>query len=157
MIKYYHWLVNIIGGEGEYSELLKFLFDTEFIWIIDGDYNRAADGEYLRRVYKGKNTPSTPCSMLEMMVALSVRIEDDIMYDPQFGDRTAQWFWSMIENMGLLNMKDGHFNPILCNEIVHNIMTRKGKKDLFFCSTFSFQKWNKLEIWQKMCAWLNQK
>ena len=42
-----------------------------------------------------------PCSVLEMMIALSMRCEEQIMDDPDIGNRTGQWFWDMIDNLGL--------------------------------------------------------
>lgn len=40
-------------------------------------------------------------SMLELLVVLSVKIEDKVMSNPIYGDRTAKWFWTMIENLDI--------------------------------------------------------
>lgn len=40
----------------------------------------------------------------DVLVALSYRIEHEVMTDPDEGDRTAKWFWCMIDNLGLRNI-----------------------------------------------------
>lgn len=42
-----------------------------------------------------------PCSVLEMIIALAIRLEEHIMDDPDIGNRTGQWFWDMIVSLGL--------------------------------------------------------
>ena len=51
-----------------------------------------------------------PCSMLEMMVALAIRIEEHIMEDRNMGNRVGQWFWSMIVSLGLAATDDTRFS-----------------------------------------------
>lgn len=166
---YFKWLLRKIECRGirikSYSDLLEMLFETPFEWVINMDVNRAMDGVELRREfgyvgrYNGYILGDLPCSMLEMMVALASRIESGIMFDPEYGDRTGYWFWKMIENLGLKGAKNDNFEPKYVKDLLENVMKRTGKygqKDLFFCSTFSFQKWHSMEIWQKMTAWINE-
>mgnify|MGYP006872972190 CR=1 FL=1 len=165
---YFKWLLRKIETRGirikSYEKLLEMLFETEFIWVVDMDVNRALDGVELRREFglmrHGEYIlGDSPCTLLEMMVALSSRIESGIMYDPEYGDRTGYWFWKMIENLGLKSAKNENFMPDYVEDLLENMMERTGKyiqKDLFFCSTFNFQKWHKMEIWQKMTAWINE-
>lgn len=54
--EYREWLVSLAfglcEGFGDYRELFEYLYSREFVWIIDRDRNRAADGmpkRYLRR------------------------------------------------------------------------------------------------------------
>lgn len=128
---YYRWLVGLIGDgyiEVNYQKLLWKLFTTEFIYELDFDENRAADGLFLRKIYTretGDHAKNGPCSMLEMMVALARDAEDDIMHDPDFGDRTGQWFLMMMENLGLDIYDDYYYFEGRVNIILDTFMHHK--------------------------------
>lgn len=105
---YQEWLRSIVAGD-RYSILLQTLHGIEFRWIADYDENRAADGINLRyRFYTENELPyykeveDYPCSVLEMMVSLAMMMENSLMYDCKKGDRTADWFWMMLENLGIV-------------------------------------------------------
>ena len=124
---YFCWLIRLVGDgyiEGNYQKLLWKLYVTDYIWELDYDRNRAADGVFLRKIFKreygefaynfgnfgdANGGQERPCSVLEMMVALARKAENDIMHDPDFGDRSSQWFWTMLENLGLDVYDDYHF------------------------------------------------
>ena len=112
--EYFEWLFSLVCGEEyskqfSYRKLLTRLHDTEFRYSIPRDRNRADDGIDLRsrftwtkyRNYELLCFLDGPCSVLEMMIALAIRCEENIMDDPNIGDRTAQWFWGMVVNLGL--------------------------------------------------------
>lgn len=40
-------------------------------------------------------------SVFELLATLSVKIEDKVMSNPIYGDRTSKWFWTMIENLDI--------------------------------------------------------
>ena len=112
---YFCWLTGLIGDRyivENYQKLLWKLFCTEYIWELDYDRNRAADGLYLRQIYVnsgGLSIRSDNCSVLEMMVALARKAEFDIMHDPDYGDRSREWFWTMLQNLGLDIYDDWHW------------------------------------------------
>ena len=79
--EYREWLVSLAfglcEGFGDYKELFEYLYSREFVWIIDRDRNRAADGVCLRDtfadIYQYQNIRSyltAPCNMLELMLRL---------------------------------------------------------------------------------------
>ena len=124
--RYLDWIYSIICGENDYNhlsyrKLIAFLNDIEFTYILEMDENRAQDGIDFRYRFgytKGysrdviaRYLDNRPCSVLEMMVALAFRVEEQIMDDYEYGDRTGQWFWNMIVSLGLGQMHDGCFNP----------------------------------------------
>lgn len=160
---YFYWLLEIIsdGNEESYSMLLKQLFDTTFVYSLERDANRAHDGLDLRDQYSNEMgvdlSNSGPCSLLEMMIALSIRCETDIMYNPGAGNRTYIWFWLMIENLGLLDMKNNLYDRSRVKIILINFMDRRyesdGKGSLFHVpgSTDMPEK----EIWYQMNTFLN--
>lgn len=165
---YYNYLLERAGlTESEmraYSNLFGRLFSKEFRWLDDSkDINRAADGEKLRNDFKedvGGLTPSafTPCSVLEMLVALSSRCENEIMGVPDI-DNTRQWFWDMLNNLGLENYSNNRWNPTAVERILDRMIFRRydysGNGGLFpLRSPASDQR--DVEIWYQLASWLNE-
>lgn len=149
--EYFTWLYDLVCGERfskniSYRKLLAYLHDTEFIYLIAKDANRAEAGTGLRyrfaldqgyeyAVEWVLDTLEAPCSVLEMLVALAVSCEENIMDDPIIGDRTGQWFWSMVTNLGLGSMHDGRFDKWRVENAVARFLNRdyepNGKGGLF--------------------------
>lgn len=137
---YYDWVCSLIIDEPHrnFSKLLSYLYDKEFTYIINRDYNRAADGINLRYLYAYYHEVpdrvmdelfyKEPCSVLEMMVALCRRVED-IMSTERYGDRTAYWFWEMINNLGIGTMNDLNFSERIVSEIIDDFLNRDYERD----------------------------
>lgn len=168
---YFDWLTDIIRNDGqikEYSELLYLLYSREFYWSVDHDENRAEDGLTLRRKFADEydiddhfldGPGGSECSVLEMMVALADRCENEIMYDPDEGDRAWVWFWGMIENLGLTGMDDRHFDARYANRILDIFLDReyeKNGKGGLFVVTDPKKNMSHVEIWYQMHAWLDE-
>lgn len=167
---YFEWMYDLMckgrfSNDISYRELFTFLHDTEFTYIIPNDENRAADGIGLRYRYClicGREDLEYcldgPCSVLEMMVALAIRCEESIMSDPEKGDRTAQWFWSMIASLGLTSMYDREFNEWLVNDAITRFLNREydydGKGSLFTIRNW-YRDAREAEIWHQLMAYLN--
>ena len=98
--QYYDWLYKIVCGEWEprnlsFHRLLMYLFNRDYIPACEMDVCRATDGINLRYRFASENNipygkidavfQGVPCSMLEMMVALAIRIEEHIMEDRSMG------------------------------------------------------------------------
>lgn len=170
---YFEYLYNYVCGQrfGEkisYRKLLMFLHSKEFTYIIDKDENRADDGINLRRRFAldtGINDEldifevlTGPCSVLEMIAALAIRCEETIMDDPKIGDRTGQWFWGMINNLGLGSMRDDNFDRLYCEECVDVLLNRdyspNGEGGLFTIKKCTEDLRN-VEIWVQQNWYLN--
>ena len=169
---YFEWLYNYVCGDMyseriSYRKLLMFLHSTEFRYIIDMDENRACDGIDLRRRfsidqgYDGDYLSDYiigPCSVLEMILALAIRCEENIMDDPRYGDRTRQWFWGMINNLGLDSMIDSRFDKTTVNDIVQRFLDREyepnGKGGLFTIKGVR-KDLRKVEIWYQLNWYLD--
>lgn len=167
---YFEWMYSLMcdgrfAKSITYRRLFTFLNDIEFVYFIPHDENRATDGVALRYRYcllhdceDLEYCIDGPCSILEMMVALAVRCEERIMSDPEKGDRTAQWFWSMMASLGLSGMNDHNFDERIANKIVMRFLNREydpdGKGGLF-----TIKGWNRdareAEIWYQLMAYLN--
>lgn len=168
--EYFNWLYNIVCADRysdnlSYRKLLMFLHSREFTYTIKKDKSRAADGVDLRyrfaqeshRGYVSKYLDG-PCSVLEMMVALSLRCEETIMDDPQFGNRTSQWFWGMIANLGLGYMNDKRFDrkeaDIIIDRFLYRDFSPNGAGGLFTVRNCS-QDLRDIEIWTIMLWYLD--
>ena len=119
---YFEWMYQLVSDRRRagYRRLLSYLHAVDFEYTIPLDGNRAEDGIELRYRFGhafdydapmiASYLDDRPCSVLEMMVALAIRCEEHIMYDSEIGDRTGQWFWDMIDNLGLYSMTDSQFD-----------------------------------------------
>lgn len=144
-----------------YQKLLFALYEKEFTWVIKNDGNRSYDGEKLRFIFtdetgiRCQNTGA--CNVLEMMIALAIRCDFEFMWDPDEGDRSSQWFWCMLENLGVSYMDDWNFNQNDFDDILDCFLSRKYDKDgygsLFYVdgSTINMRKY---EIWYQMNYWI---
>lgn len=142
--EYFEWMLQLVYSERyskrrSYRRLLTHLYEKEFVYILYMDENRYADGIDLRyRFAYELNYPRSiitryfgncPCSVLEMMIALSLRCEEHIMDDPDIGNRTDQWFWGMIENLGLASMTDSAFDEEYTDDIISRLLNRDYEPD----------------------------
>lgn len=161
--EYFEWLYDLVC-EGRYArsisyrKLLMHLHDTEFVWSIPKDENRADDGIRLRERFVDGNYIYGPCSVLEMMVALALRCEENIMDDPKVGNRTRQWFWEMIVNLGLGAMTDDVYDEREVTGIVERFLDRDydpdGKGGLFRIRDCD-RDLRDVEIWYQLCWYLD--
>lgn len=139
--EYFEWLCELVDIQRfsrhvSYRKLLARLHNIEFTWLIPFDDNRADDGIQLRRKFAmAMNDASLAsylsggCSVLEMMVALAKRCEENIMDDALMGNRTGQWFWGMIRNLGLSDMNDRGFDRHAVDEIIARFLNRDYEPD----------------------------
>lgn len=169
--QYFDWLCNYIRGDGfsevlSYRKLLMHLHSTQFYYSIPRDEDRANAGVDLRwrfvceKNYNVKILDELvgPCSVLEMMVALAIYCEEHIMDDPGYGDRTGQWFWGMISNLGLGSMYDDNFDRQKIDDAVTRLLDRKydpdGKGGLFRIRNCKHDL-RQVEIFYQLCWYLN--
>lgn len=168
--EYFEWLYRLVCGDRysnsiSYKKLLAYLHRTEFTYLLSKDKNRAADGVDLRYRFSKEryhgHVPSCldgPCSIFEMMVALAIRCEETIMDDPKIGDRTSQWFWGMVTNMGLGYMSDNRFDEHVAKEIIDRFLNRdysqNGRGGLFTVRNCEYDLTN-IEIWTQMLWFLD--
>lgn len=171
--EYFEWMYQLVCNDKYYKnlsfrKLLYFLHSVEFIYVVEMDVNRAIDGVdfryrfgyecgYSREVIE-KFLDTRPCSVLEMMIALAFRVEEHIMDDPDFGDRTGQWFWNMIVNLGLGTMNDSKFDQRYCEQVIFRFLNREyernGKGGLFTIHD-NTRDMRTAEIWYQTMWYLN--
>lgn len=172
--EYFEWMYQLVCNEPyyrrlSYRKLLQHLHNIEFIYIIGMDGNRAEDGIDLRYRFGYERQHNDPmvaafldfrsCSVLEMIVALSLKCEEHIMDDPEIGNRTSQWFWTMIKNLGLESTHDANFNEEYVNGVVSRFLDRKYKRNGdggLFTVDHCKADLRGVEIWHQMCWYLDE-
>lgn len=165
---YFEWLFELVCGKRyaddiSYRKLLTLLHNTEFTFIIPMDENRAYDGlsiryRFLDSIDCDRDYICRPCSVLEMMTGLAIKCEENIMDDPKVGDRTRQWFWGMINNLGLGAMTDSNFDKRYALDVIHIFLDRRyspnGKGGLFTIKNCD-RDLREVEIWHQLCWYLD--
>ena len=162
--EYFEWLYNLVCSDDRYKsyrKLCMFLFDTDFYSVLPMDENRYSDGISIRYRfgdecdYPGSMVASQidqrPCSVFEMMVALALRMEEDIAYEERYGDRTGYWFRSMLQSLGLIDEFDGRFDKDRAQHIIDKFLERmyqpNGKGGLFTVNNVPEKDLRDVEIW----------
>lgn len=165
---YRNWLLDTMHADG-YSILFDILYDTEFTWKLPEDERRASAGRYLRERFEAMEHLSCrdewtewPCSFLEMLVALAYSMES-ILYNPEYGESTYIWFWTLMENLGLAALDDDmmlgspqkqyRYVDAVCRQVCERTYDRYGHGGLFPLNS-SPEDQRKVEIWFQMQSYI---
>ena len=169
--EYYKWLCRFIftSRRRNYKRLIRYLHGVEFTYSVLFDENRYEDGLSLRSRFAYElgygydhitNTMGDdPCSVLEMMIALALRCEEHIMDDIEYGDRTSQWFWTMIDNAGFGSLTDLNFNSREAEYIIDRVLNRKygpcGEGGFFYIKNNCNVDLREVELWYQLNWYLD--
>lgn len=167
---YFAWLVQRIQADDIHWCLLRRLHQKDYIWLesVPLDENREKDGRALRVEFAEDSEWSLadvlgalegPCSVLEMLVAMAARIESDILYNAEYGDRTGQWFWMILKNAHL-DMSDTDYYQIYVDQIINSIQARyynANSEGSFFPVKNTYGKdWRKTDLWMQMQIYVDE-
>lgn len=133
--RYFYWLANRVKLADYYSDSSYIFLGHQlhlipFNWEISMDENRALEAISLRTesLFEGAISnddivtfPRVP-SVFEVLVALAIRWESYISYDPQKGDQVPSHFFEMISNLNLLSACDAVYNSEI-EEMVNIVIT----------------------------------
>lgn len=163
---YFNWLCAKVERmrpttpSNSYFRLLKILQNTEFVWLLSGDDNRAADGQELRREFLiAAELPDNKewrfhegCSIFEMLIAFSRRAEF------QTAILARDWFWEFLDNLGLSDFNDAFdVSDDIIDDILYQLVWRTYEYDglggLFPIGTPKHDQRN-VEIWYQFCDYL---
>jgi hypothetical protein len=98
-----------------------------------------------------------------MMIALSVRVEEDFFGSPG-NDHPEKWFWIMINNLDLLDMDDANFDMHRVSNVLGKMLSRDigrmGEGGLFPLRShhkgIRYRDQRNEPIWEQMCAFLRE-
>jgi hypothetical protein len=166
--RYFDWMCDLVCND-KYTKLLRRLNAIDFSYTIERDGNRAEDGVDLRyRFGNDRNIDDrviATClddhtsSVLEVMVALSLRCEEIIHGNVKDHEPLAELFWTMIENLGLSNMTDDNFNIGYVDECISVFLDHEyaynGEGGLFVVKDPPTDM-RKVELWYQMHWYLNE-
>lgn len=165
---YFRWLyhevapLRVRNPARTYWDLLARLHQKEFTWFVPNDDNRVADGKYLRYEFLSTRPPheqlgkqewlDQPCSMLEMLIALSRRLAF------LGGGAASGWFWHLIDNLGMRPFVDATpGDPAEIDHILNRVIDRTydeyGNGGLFPLRETDIDQ-RKVEIWHQMNHYL---
>jgi hypothetical protein len=165
--RYFDFLCNIVGKAREYSLLLGDLHGMEFYSLIPNDDNRGEDGLQLRRQFLDEvgptgapSVPQGPCTVLEMMVGLSFRLEFETAQS-RWEKTPSEWFWILIDNLGLTECTNLCYKSVtlFCDvfEKVSQMLQRgynfNGEGGLFPLKNAKKDQ-RRVEIWYQMSAYI---
>lgn len=166
---YFEWMYYLVCEEDmSYRKLFYLLHDIDFTYTIDMDGNRFDDGVDLRYRFGAETgcdereiaryLDIRPCSVLEMLIALSIRLEEHIMADPDVGNRTGKWFWAMMSNLKLDKMDDSMFERNRVKKVIQKFLDRDYARDgaggLFRIKNCKYDL-RDVEIWYQANWYLN--
>lgn len=162
---YFHWLyykvasVDVPTPSLTYWNLIRELHSYEFVWLLPGDDNRAEDGLDIRKEFlRQPNIDEDPywtnfgCSILEMLIALSRRME----FETDIASRT--WFWTFLTNLGINKLNDActitsRRVAAVLDRFVWRTYRRDGHGGIFPLRDPEHDQ-RKVEIWYQMCEYL---
>ena len=163
---YYNYLVRLVRTpeSKRYTLLLEHLWRKEYYSILPNDQNRVKDGLFLRReVNEGQDFG--PCRVLEMLIALSRRMEFQL-YGTDYDKTYKDLFWELVNNLDLIKFdnieaaKDALYLEI--DHILTNWIERRYSPD-GYGGVFPLNKWKKndgkqteVEIWYQMMLYLSE-
>ena len=166
---YFEWLTNLVHAGRTHSLLMEQLYNTEFYYILDLDENRIYHALELQDIYIYENhlPESTSVylhhkeniSVLEVLIAIAYKVEENIMCDDDYGDRTYVWFWMMIDNLEI-NLPNSRYNEDYISWVLHRFMNREFERD-GTGSIVKLQQPHKtdareIEIWHLFCLYLSE-
>lgn len=159
--RYFNWLYSQVASRSSnrsrtYYQLLEQMHLKTFTWFVPNDDNRVEDGKELR--YEFMNGPfesSDECSFLEMLLALSRRLEF------QSQQPALDWFWHLVDN---LNLREGYSDDefenrrpgsvtFVMDEVINRQYDASGRGGLFPLDD-PHQDQRDVEIWYQMSLYL---
>lgn len=172
---YVYYLYRIVQNGGEnHRKLCIELFKNRFFITRSApkrDIDREKDGLELRKEWSNDSLDGEfhiiPCTILEMIIGISKRMSEQLM-DEDGEDKTAQYFWEIMENLGLTCMDDDNFGwdtglaqkkiaktcEILCKRQYNPDGTGGG---MFPMPGLLGINQKKMEIWYQMQEYINWK
>ena len=144
---YIYWLCDLVNIRRSQYDIMETLMDIEYEPEYGNDVNRAIDGLALRHRYEHMKSfmivDDSPCSQLEMMVALAERAVE-LMADDEKERDAGFYFGIMLQNLGVrrARSKAGIEKCVAENEL--------------FVTQNPPEGWETMEIWKKMNWWLTE-
>lgn len=163
--RYLEWLYGLVGSVRNKNpassrwHLLREMYRKPFLWFVANDDNRIADALEVRLEFAASHRVEDdwldlPCSFLEMLIALSRRMEFETTQP------ALEWFWHLLENIELHDYTDDvHHSRAIheINQALDCVIFRNyhpnGRGGLFPLSR-AHEDQRRIELWYQMSAYL---
>ena len=161
--EYLSGLVNMSWIHKSYTLLFRSLHKVAFIYKVPNDDNRQEDAVLLRNAFfENAVINCKTATVFEVMVSLAQRCEV-LMEDTSVKNRVDQWFWVMVNNLGLLEFDDESFSEaqagIRVEEKIQDMLHRRydpsGHGGLFPLKN-SIKDQRDVELWYQMSAYMEE-
>lgn len=163
---YLQWLTGKISDEPLSTndlKLLGLLYSIPFKYIIEYDSRRRDDGVGLRDLFEYETGEAAdwnaPCNVLEVLVSIATYVAEDVIGTHYNTRRTYEWFWMMIDNLGLRGVGDVD-DPAVKNYICKTVDRWLSRKFDYNGNGSPFpikrpkEDQRKMEIWKQICAYI---
>lgn len=175
--EYFEWLYGQVGYSDQrnpsrsYRLLVEQFHNTEFVQFVPNDDNRLADGLDLRNSFVDhiggvsdddlRRLWDSPCSFLEMLIALAIRIAYQVELVDEFDGGVGEWFWTMVRNLDLDGYNDeaymsshpGSYIETVLTTVIHRRYESNGNGGLFPLRN-PLDDQRDVELWYQMSIWL---
>lgn len=173
MDAYMKWMLDKIDfkkrNHKKYGKLLKILNEIEYEFTTLLDENRLSDALNMRNEFleeccgysyskfDSSMVSACPnivlfgphrCSVLEMLVAMSIRCEIEMTGEPGC-DVLGRMFWIAIDNSGLSKFTDDRFD----GQFVRKIVRETTNSDIFPFNRSGIDK-SRVDLWYAMQLWI---
>ena len=170
--KYFEFLLEAVELDDRvdrFSMLLEYLFDVQF--EVNGHYpldeDRVQNGlsmrekyaeEYVneRKIDRFLDSFNDGISVLEFFISLSDKMSETIYFDSHL----SEFFWQIIDNLGLDCMNDDEFDQEIVNDILRKLFDRKYSRDgsgggMFYIPNCEFDL-TKMDFFRQSQIWLSK-
>lgn len=171
---YHNWIISLVDSEDhylarEYSQLMGFLDDYSFKWVLKLDEDRAKDGIQLRKEYDFEYSRGdisiydelfdVPCSVLEMLVALSLRCYDEFLSGFDVKKVTPhKVFLHILTSLDLFSETNNRFSYEKCVKNVKSFIEKlhvNGRYLTVFKIDPKVANPHKMELWWQMQRYID--
>ena len=166
-----NWLHMNIDPYRHFTKVIKLLFNEPFRLGINPpkfEENRLEDGFRLVEEFAASKEGQKfsvipfdrPVSILEVLIILAKDIENEVMHDPDIGDRSALWFWIMFRNIGLGQCVDERYSEAYAKSLLDIFINRfyrpDGSNGGAFPCPGEHCDMRKLDLWAQATTYLNK-
>lgn len=160
--EYFDWLcAKVLDTRSHvFTDLMRILYTTEFVWSVFGDRNRNEDGIELRHSFVNESgwekDPlwfDEPCSLLEFFIALGMRasFQTDIP--------TRNWFWTFLSNLRLDEYRRvSDFDLPVIEDVLYTFVWRKydeyGRGGIFPLDQTQHDQ-REVEVWYQLFEYID--
>lgn len=120
---YLLWLGGFVcppSVRDQYQSLFCVLTERAFVSKVFHDDNREVDGLKMRDKFAKEELGGNydfwvgilpeECLIIEVLIGIAYRMEWEFLHDEEIGNRTGEWFWELLKNIGLNEQDDLNFD-----------------------------------------------